>query len=384
VGWWRRLTGQAEAGRADAGRVSPWRTRPAWLVDGMQAAVVTGPETLEVVGESFYQDALWAIVGGHRRGTVRHQIDAVLVAEEGNPYDPNAVAVWIECRQVGHIPRSQAPQVRRGLLALVEAKGMPIALTGEIVGGHDEYYEAGMLGVFLKWDPAVFSMRAPPAHHSTTHVRTGLAEAVTSDLDDDSYDLAWMNQLPSEPEQRIARLVDLLDTSTEPISRHYMHALLVSDLYKQRERSPGDMAAFDVAAADHDQEMDALRPALVDKFGGVPLIETYRFASIRHGKAGDYITAIDWCERGLALYADQALTAEGVDDLRNRATRYRQQLPADRTGSAPATSGVAHPAEHSGPPIMEVLTCQRCGATFERPVVRGRKPHLCPECRAAA
>ena len=40
-----------------------------------------GNETLEVVGESRHQDALWEIVGGLRRDPVRRLCDAVLMPE---------------------------------------------------------------------------------------------------------------------------------------------------------------------------------------------------------------------------------------------------------------------------------------------------------------
>lgn len=32
---------------------------------------------------------------------------------------------------------------------------------------------------------------------------------------------------------------------------------------------------------------------------------------------------------------------------------------------------------------METLTCEACNKTWERPLVRGRKPKVCPECKEA-
>ena len=62
------------------------------------------------------------------RERVRKEIRAVLVPEDDNPYDPNAVAVWIDGLQVGHLSRESAQRYRPGLLAQQQARGVPIAL----------------------------------------------------------------------------------------------------------------------------------------------------------------------------------------------------------------------------------------------------------------
>jgi hypothetical protein len=138
--------------------------RPAWMRDGMQAAMVEGDEDLEVVGESHYQDNLWRLVGGHRQVEVhiRADICAVLVAEDGNPYDANAVSVWIEGLKVGYLSRDEAFRCRPGLLALQQAQGKPLALAGVIVGGGLREDGPGLLGVFLRYDPEEFGFRRPP------------------------------------------------------------------------------------------------------------------------------------------------------------------------------------------------------------------------------
>jgi len=60
--------------------------------------VFTGEETLEVVGESYRQEALWQIVGGWRRDYVSYPIAALLrpepyVSDTGEGDDPNAVQI---------------------------------------------------------------------------------------------------------------------------------------------------------------------------------------------------------------------------------------------------------------------------------------------------
>ena len=49
---------------------------------------------LEVVGESFYQDNLRRLADARPGEPVRVEITAVLAAEDDNPYDRNAIAVW--------------------------------------------------------------------------------------------------------------------------------------------------------------------------------------------------------------------------------------------------------------------------------------------------
>jgi hypothetical protein len=102
----KRQAREAQAAEADLRRLrnelDPAGTavldeRPAWMVDGMQATLLEGNENLAIVGESHYQDNLWRLAGreADRSAPVRIEVTAILVAEPNNPYDTNAVAVWI-------------------------------------------------------------------------------------------------------------------------------------------------------------------------------------------------------------------------------------------------------------------------------------------------
>jgi hypothetical protein len=121
----------------------------------LEAALLEGHEDLEVVGESYRQANLWRVVGGRHRPEVyvRMDVHAMLLAEDGNPHDPNAVSVWIDGLRVGYLPRDQARTLRPGLLAVQEREGKPIALEGVIVGGGLRDDGPGRLGVFLRYDP---------------------------------------------------------------------------------------------------------------------------------------------------------------------------------------------------------------------------------------
>jgi HIRAN domain len=72
------------------------------------AVPLSGGLEVGVVGESHYQDVLTAIVGGKRPESVRLPTQATIVPKPDNPYDPNAVAVYIAGQKVGHLPRPAA------------------------------------------------------------------------------------------------------------------------------------------------------------------------------------------------------------------------------------------------------------------------------------
>jgi hypothetical protein len=91
----------------------------------------TGHCGQQVVGESHYFDALRSVVATRdRRATGEMMVQAVLVPEPANRHDPNAVAVTIEGRLVGYLPREDAPAyatvlgplASRGLFARLAAR----------------------------------------------------------------------------------------------------------------------------------------------------------------------------------------------------------------------------------------------------------------------
>lgn len=96
MGLFRNLFGGGEQppARPDA---APEDQPPTWMRDGVEAQLYGGRVGLGVVGESNYQDVLWRLVGGRSSPHERVRVDvyAVLVAETGNRYDPNAVSVWV-------------------------------------------------------------------------------------------------------------------------------------------------------------------------------------------------------------------------------------------------------------------------------------------------
>jgi hypothetical protein len=108
-----------------------------------------GSYSVEVVGESAHQSALEAIAGGRTRDSARKHVDAVLILEDDNKYDPNAVRVEVAGKTVGYLSREDAPAYRAHLAALGQPKARG-ACHARIVGGWDRGVgDQGSYGVYL-------------------------------------------------------------------------------------------------------------------------------------------------------------------------------------------------------------------------------------------
>jgi tetratricopeptide (TPR) repeat protein len=315
----------------------PYRQRTAWMQEGIiEPYPLGGRDDLQVAGESFRQDALRHLTGNRPAAErVSMKIRAALVAENGNPEDPDAVAVWIkdphaEYHHVGYLYREDARRYRPGLLAQERSLGRPIALAGRIVGGGMEADRAGMLGVFLRHDPAHFTdpVQLVPPQWVPPPSASRMSSTVLSyaRVADDSYDLGWMADLPDFDIRAIPMLRKLLATETRPLSRHYMYQRLEDMLYGSRDAFASALDEYDKACDQHDKEMGKIRQACIDKWGEIPHLDTYRQMAIRQDKAGDYRQALRWAERGLAIYSSDCADPEDVEDLRKRAARYRAKL----------------------------------------------------------
>jgi len=315
------------------------------MVDGMSATLVEGGEDLEVVGESHYQENLWRLAGGRGRPDerVRADIMAVLAAELDNPYDANAISVWIDGLKVGYLSRDDALRHRPGLLELQEKHGRPVALAGVIAGGGLRDDGPGMLGVFLNYDPGEFGLRrAPVPAPAGSRMRTGMSDALATDEADETYDLSWMKDLPANDTRAIPMLRRLLAEEQDPLDRHFMYAQLESLLYRSRDTFASALDEYDQACLQHDGEMDGIRVAFMAKWNHVPVLETYRQMAIRQQKAKDFTRALWWAERGLSLYGNDCARPEAVDDLRHRAASYRSKLASTPAGDAPNSGSAGY------------------------------------------
>jgi rubrerythrin len=356
-------------------RVAP---PPAIRVAPLSPQVYLGHETLEVVGESHYQDELWRVVGGRTTQPIRYETLAELLPDPGNPHDANAIEVQVNRECVGYLSREDAVVYGPGLRRLIANHGR-VAFHALVVGGGPRGDRLGYLGVFLQHDPSDFGL---PSHQvSVGSLRTGLSEARATDIEDTEYDLGWYGRLPLDDAAAITELRSLLEAERQPIARHYMLCELEHHLYRARTTVDGALDQFDAICRSHQAEMVTIRPALLIKFGSVPVIEMYRQAAIRCQKAKNWREARDWAERGLAVYGQDATRPESVEDLHKRiayatAKIAAQEQPPPRRAPAPATTARPTGIE------TETLSCEVCGTSFERTRTRGRKPKRCPTCRS--
>jgi HIRAN domain len=90
----------------------------------------------DIVGESYHQKELEKICGGRTRDSVELETEAYLVPESDNPYDGNAVAVYIDGDMVGHLDRIDAREWRREL-AKQGLGVITVRCQAMIVGGWD-------------------------------------------------------------------------------------------------------------------------------------------------------------------------------------------------------------------------------------------------------
>ena len=303
--------------------------RPAWMREGtLEAALLEGHDDLEVVGESHRQENLWRLLGGQHRPEVRVRMDvyAMLLAEDGNPYDANAVSVWIDGLMVGYLPRDEARRFRPGLLALQKREGKPIALEGVIAGGGMQDDGPGRLGVFLRYDPEDFGLAVPPiAPYVDARLRAALGDDLACSKES-PYNLVWMHGLSDDDIRGIRVLRNALATESNVIGRHFIYAELEAALYRCRHVFSSALDDYDEVCKQHDREMDSIRSACMAHWGKIPVLDMYRQMAIRLQKQHDYGQALWWAERGIALYSNDAARPDAMDDLRKRAIGYRAKV----------------------------------------------------------
>ena len=93
-----------------------------------------GEFDLEIVGESHYQKELNSITGGKTRDGHEMEVEALLIHDNKNPYDNQAIAVSIEGEIVGHLDRKLARQFRKRMNE-AGVPGYPAVCNAVIVGG---------------------------------------------------------------------------------------------------------------------------------------------------------------------------------------------------------------------------------------------------------
>lgn len=288
--------------------------------------VLGGDIDLPVVGESHHEAAV-LVAAGERSPRRLHQVDlsvtAVLVPQPENPYDANAIAVFVAGNHVGYLSRYVAQRYQPHLLALERRHGKRIGLSGRITGavsseGH------GVLTVTLKHDPADFGFAPSRIRTEWTRPDDGLSGLLSST--ESGTNLGWVSEVPDDGPAAIAFLRGVLIDERLPMNRHFIFNRLESELYRSREAFESALAEFDVCCKEHDAEMTQIRSALMSMWGVVPYLPTYKQMAIRQQKAQNFANALWWAERGVSIYGSDAGREDSVTDLEKRIGIYRKKL----------------------------------------------------------
>jgi hypothetical protein len=102
----------------------------------------------DIVGESYYQDALEEICGSKTIEGHRKEVMAILIHEDNNPKDDKAIRVDIEGMTVGHLERKFAREYRKRL-SEAGYPGLAAACNALINGGWRRDASEGHFGVKL-------------------------------------------------------------------------------------------------------------------------------------------------------------------------------------------------------------------------------------------
>ncbi|GGZ83280.1 hypothetical protein GCM10007161_13460 [Ignatzschineria indica] len=107
----------------------------------------------EVVGESHYQRSLLTIAGAKEEESKSLEVIAELQHVPANRYDPNAQAVYIEGKQVGHLSQRDAHALIREKGKLHLNSHVVILVKAKIIGGWKNSRNEGSFGVVLDMPP---------------------------------------------------------------------------------------------------------------------------------------------------------------------------------------------------------------------------------------
>lgn len=102
----------------------------------------------DIVGESYYQDAIKLLAGLDEENIGSKKFKAFLIPEDNNPYDNKAVRVDIDGMTVGYFGREDARSFRRRLGAN-KLSGQITACNAVVIGGRGPRGEQWHYDIFL-------------------------------------------------------------------------------------------------------------------------------------------------------------------------------------------------------------------------------------------
>jgi hypothetical protein len=114
----------------------------------LKAVIINGSEEflLHAVGESHYQNNFNTICGPKTEEGEDRIVDVMIVSEDDNPYDRNAVALYVDYLKVGYLSRENVKDFRKKYL---EKRKTYAICKGRIRGGWIGKRGEGSYGITL-------------------------------------------------------------------------------------------------------------------------------------------------------------------------------------------------------------------------------------------
>ena len=152
------------------------------LADEIHDVLAPGGDIREVVASAPYQEALEAIAGGKPGSTPDAEKWAHLIPEPDNPWDRNAVAVYIDGRKVGYLPR-ETSAAYAALLSQLWASTRGRAVCRAVTSGGWRRVES-QVGTVSAVDEEQFGVRLALAAPERFDVTQGLRQLSAEELAD--------------------------------------------------------------------------------------------------------------------------------------------------------------------------------------------------------
>ena len=137
--------------------------------DQVRDVLAPGGDILEIVGTAPYQEALEAIAGDKPESAPELEKWAHLIPEPDNPWDRNAVAVYIDARKIGYLPRESSPAYAALLTQLWATSRARAVCRAVVIGG--SYKVTTQAGSVAEVDEEQFGVKlalAAPQHFDVT------------------------------------------------------------------------------------------------------------------------------------------------------------------------------------------------------------------------
>ena len=137
--------------------------------DEVYDVLAPGGDIVELVGTAPYQEALQAIAGDTPESAPELEKWAHLIPEPDNPWDRNAVAIYIDARKIGYLPRESSAAYAALLTQLWAGSRARAVCRAVVTGG--SYKVTTQAGSVAEVDEEQFGVKlalAAPQHFDVT------------------------------------------------------------------------------------------------------------------------------------------------------------------------------------------------------------------------